>query len=112
MIKGLEDFLCITERKPHNIKIVYTQVSLLSHVRAFLTDKSINTYYRMELESTFQKSKKKWSADQAFNNDYLYWSRDHGTEWHFIMCTPNDITVQMEVISRNSQSKKSGITPE
>ena len=29
-IKSLEDLLCITEEKPHNIKIGYAQVSLLS----------------------------------------------------------------------------------
>ncbi|RIA82368.1 hypothetical protein C1645_835489 [Glomus cerebriforme] len=47
-----------------------------------------------QLESAYQTNKKKWTADQAFGNDYfnyLYGIMLTGTEWHFIMYTPNDI---------------------
>jgi hypothetical protein len=48
-IKSLEDLLCITEGKPHNIKIGYAQVHLL-HRSVFLERQSrkrfnINTFY-------------------------------------------------------------------
>uniref|UniRef100_U9SKA3 Uncharacterized protein n=1 Tax=Rhizophagus irregularis (strain DAOM 181602 / DAOM 197198 / MUCL 43194) TaxID=747089 RepID=U9SKA3_RHIID len=51
-IKSLEDLLCITERKPRNIKIRYAQ-------------------NLAQLESAFQTNKKKRTADQAFGNDYF-----------------------------------------
>ena len=55
-IKWLEDLLCITERKPHNIKIGYAR-------------------NLAQLESAYQTNKKKRTADEAFGNeyfDYLY----------------------------------------
>ncbi|CAG8726807.1 41796_t:CDS:2, partial [Gigaspora margarita] len=61
--------------KPHNIKIGYTQ-------------------NLAQLESTFQMNKKKWTADQAFGNDYfnyIYGIVTSGTEWHFIIYTPDGI---------------------
>ena len=42
----------------------------------------------MQLESAFQTNKKKWTADQAFGNDYFDYIYDiviTGTEWHFII---------------------------
>ncbi|RGB32601.1 hypothetical protein C1646_762710 [Rhizophagus diaphanus] len=51
-IKSLEEFLCITEGKPRNIKIGYAQ-------------------NLAQLESTFQTNKKKRTTDQAFNEDYF-----------------------------------------
>ncbi|PKC59353.1 hypothetical protein RhiirA1_469581 [Rhizophagus irregularis] len=52
VIKSLEDLLCITEGKLRNIKIGYAQ-------------------NLAQLESAFQTNKKKWTADQAFGNDYF-----------------------------------------
>jgi len=43
-IKALEDLLCITEGKPHNIKIRYVQVRLL-HRSVFFRRFNINTFY-------------------------------------------------------------------
>ena len=47
-----------------------------------------------QLESAFQTNKKKRTADQAFNEDYfdyLYGIVTTGTEWHFIIYTPDGI---------------------
>ena len=47
-----------------------------------------------QLESAYQTNKKKRTADQAFGNDYydyLYGIVTTGTEWHFIMYTPDGI---------------------
>ncbi|GET52885.1 hypothetical protein GLOIN_2v1511347 [Rhizophagus irregularis DAOM 181602=DAOM 197198] len=52
VIKSLEDLLCITEGKLRNIKIGYAQ-------------------NLAQLESAFQTNKKKWTADQAFGNNYF-----------------------------------------
>ncbi|GES95605.1 hypothetical protein GLOIN_2v1511347 [Rhizophagus clarus] len=74
-IKSLEDLLCITEGKPRNIKIGYAQ-------------------NLAQLESAFQTNKKKRTADQAFGNDYfdyIYGIVTTGTEWHFIIYTPDGI---------------------
>ncbi|RIA82625.1 hypothetical protein C1645_835049 [Glomus cerebriforme] len=74
-IKALEDLLCITEGKPHNIKIRYAQ-------------------NLAQLESAFQTNEKKRTADQAFGNDYfdyIYGIVTTGTEWHFIIYTPDGI---------------------
>ncbi|GBC13413.2 hypothetical protein GLOIN_2v1511347 [Rhizophagus irregularis DAOM 181602=DAOM 197198] len=74
-IKSLEDLLCITEGKPRNIKIGYAQ-------------------NLAQLESAFQANKKKRTADQAFGNDYfdyIYGVVTTGTEWHFIIYTPDGI---------------------
>ncbi|GES89413.1 hypothetical protein GLOIN_2v1561751 [Rhizophagus clarus] len=75
MIKSLKDFLCITERKPCNIKIRYTQ-------------------NLAQLEGIFQTNKKKQIVDQAFGNnyfDYIYGIMTIGTEWHFIIYTLDGI---------------------
>ncbi|RGB23638.1 hypothetical protein C1646_774223 [Rhizophagus diaphanus] len=74
-IKSLEELLCITEEKPCNIKIRYVQ-------------------NLAQLESAFQTNKKKRTADQAFNEDYfdyLYGIVTTGTEWYFIIYTPDGI---------------------
>ncbi|GET03403.1 hypothetical protein GLOIN_2v1511347 [Rhizophagus clarus] len=74
-IKSLEELLCITEGKPRNIKIGYAQ-------------------NLAQLESAFQTNKKKRTADQAFKEDYfdyLYGIVTTGTEWHFIIYTPDGI---------------------
>ena len=47
-----------------------------------------------QLESAFQTNKKKRTADQAFENDYfdyIYGIVTMGTEWHFIIYTPDGI---------------------
>ena len=47
-----------------------------------------------QLESAFQTNKKKRTADQAFGNDYfdyIYGIVTTGTEWHFIIYTPDGI---------------------
>ncbi|EXX57191.1 hypothetical protein RirG_209410 [Rhizophagus irregularis DAOM 197198w] len=75
VIKSLEDLLCIIEGKPRNIKIEYAQ-------------------NLAQLESTFQTNKKKRTADQAFGSDYfdyIYGIVTTGTEWHFIIYTPDGI---------------------
>ncbi|PKY20829.1 hypothetical protein RhiirB3_498916 [Rhizophagus irregularis] len=74
-IKSLEDLLCIAEGKPRNIKIGYAQ-------------------NLAQLESAFQTNKKKRTADQAFGNDYfdyIYGIVTTGTEWYFIIYTPDGI---------------------
>ncbi|PKY56483.1 hypothetical protein RhiirA4_549253 [Rhizophagus irregularis] len=74
-IKSLEDLLCVAEGKPRNIKIGYAQ-------------------NLAQLENAFQTNKKKWTADQAFENDYfdyIYGIVTTGTEWHFIIYTPDGI---------------------
>ncbi|RGB36908.1 hypothetical protein C1646_757502 [Rhizophagus diaphanus] len=74
-IKSLEDLLCITEGKPRNIKIGYVQ-------------------NLAQLESAFQTNKKKRTLDQVFGNDYfdyIYGIVTTGTEWHFIIYTPDGI---------------------
>ncbi|CAG8784854.1 28209_t:CDS:2, partial [Dentiscutata erythropus] len=61
--------------KPRNIKIGYAQ-------------------NLAQLESAFQTNKKKRTADQAFGNDYfdyIYGIVTAGTEWHFIIYTPDGI---------------------
>src|SRR3954454_22623673 len=48
----------------------------------------------MQLESAFQTNKKKQTADQVFGNDYfdyIYGIVTTGTEWHFIIYTPDSI---------------------
>ncbi|GBC08834.1 hypothetical protein RclHR1_08410007 [Rhizophagus clarus] len=70
-IKSLEDLLCITKGKLCNIIIRYAQ-----------------------LKSAFQTNKKKRTADQAFGNDYfdyIYSIVITGTEWYFIIYTPDGI---------------------
>ncbi|GBC25148.2 hypothetical protein GLOIN_2v1511347 [Rhizophagus irregularis DAOM 181602=DAOM 197198] len=74
-IKSLEDLLCIAEGKPRNIKIGYAQ-------------------NLAQLESAFQTNKKKRTADRAFGNDYfdyIYGIVTTGTEWYFIIYTPDGI---------------------
>ena len=47
-----------------------------------------------QLESAFQTNKKKRTLDQAFGNDYfdyIYGIVTTGTEWHFIIYTPDGI---------------------
>ncbi|PKK57162.1 hypothetical protein RhiirC2_858334 [Rhizophagus irregularis] len=61
--------------KPRNIKIGYAQ-------------------NLAQLESAFQTNKKKRTLDQAFGNDYfdyIYGIVTTGTEWHFIIYTPDGI---------------------
>src|ERR1043165_5562892 len=58
--------------------------------------KSLNdsVFYLLESESAFQTNKKKRTADQAFGNDYfdyIYGIVTTGTEWHFIIYTPDGI---------------------
>ena len=101
-IKSLEDLLCITEGKPRNIKIGYAQVRLLLKF-VFLEhqaerDSIILTRFisqnLAQLESAFQTNKKKRTADQAFGDDYfdyIYGIVTTGTEWHFIIYTPDGI---------------------
>src|ERR1043165_9962707 len=46
------------------------------------------------MKSAFQTNKKKRTADQAFENDYfdyIYGIVTTGTEWHFIIYTPDGI---------------------
>ncbi len=48
----------------------------------------------VQLESAFQTNKKKRTLDQAFGNDYfnyIYGIVTTGTEWHFIIYTPDGI---------------------
>ncbi|GBC02800.1 hypothetical protein RclHR1_04820018 [Rhizophagus clarus] len=50
--------------------------------------------YLLDMLSAYQTNKKKRTADQAFGNDYfdyLYGIVTTGTEWHFIIYTPDGI---------------------
>src|SRR5215475_1461069 len=61
------------------------------HVKLKVNHIKVNIY---NLESAFQTDKKKRTADQAFGNDYfdyIYGIVTTGTEWHFIIYTPDGI---------------------
>src|SRR5687768_8890610 len=51
-IKSLEDLLCITEGKPHNIKIGYAQVGLISTFSLFNVLETLMIVYFLESGAT------------------------------------------------------------
>src|SRR4051812_16699197 len=64
-IKSLEEFLCITEGKPRNIKIGYAQISL-PYILQLVKRLNFNSFYfknLAQLKSAFQTNKKKQNAD-------------------------------------------------
>ncbi|GBC21314.2 hypothetical protein GLOIN_2v1678071 [Rhizophagus irregularis DAOM 181602=DAOM 197198] len=73
-IRALEELICITEGKQHQITIGFAQNVL-------------------QCESAFQTNKRKRKADVAFDEDYdyLFGIVTTATEWHFLLYTPEGI---------------------
>jgi hypothetical protein len=74
-IKALEELICITEGKSHQVDIGFAQNLI-------------------QCESALQVNKKKRTADNAFKDDfdYIYGIVTTATEWYFILYTSKKIS--------------------
>jgi hypothetical protein len=74
-IKALEELICITEGKSHQVGVGFAQ-------------------NLVQCESALQVNKKKRTADKAFKDDfdYIYGIVTTATEWYFILYTSKKIS--------------------